>query len=95
MRQVGHLLEISLYFQSTSKLNISIVRYLTILRQLQWLLNVEQDNGKREQLWSILRHSLGNRLNKMSETMKAIVIVCFRSDIERETSRIQVKSDIP
>jgi hypothetical protein len=86
--------QISLYFQRTSKLNISIVRYLKILHQLEWLLNVEQDDGKREKSWSILRHHLGNRLDIMSKTMKAIDIVCFRADIEMETSRIQVRSDI-
>jgi len=86
--------QISLYFQSTIKLNISIVRYLTILHHLQWLLNVEQDDGKREQSWSILRHHIGNLLDIISKTMQAIDIVCFRSDIKMETSRIQVRSDI-
>jgi len=75
-------------------MNIIIVRYLTIIHHLQWLLNVEQDDGKREQSWSILRHYLGNRLDIMSKSMQAIDIVCFRSDIEMETSRIQVRSDI-
>jgi len=30
----------------------------------------------------------------MSKTMQAIDIVSFRSDIEKETSRLQVRSDV-